>query len=384
MTKYCEVAVPLPLRTTFTYAVPEALAGAVAPGCRVLVPFRGKTLAGVVVRLGEKPPAGAQIRNVSRLLDALPALTEKLVELGEWVAKYYVAPVGEVFRALLPPLVEVRALREVVLTETGRAALRDASRGALLGEAGEGWRALESLAKEGGTMRLERFEKLVGPDRVGASSTPGVAQLVRRGWVELRERPVGRKSRTEKIVSWKSGALSDKYNAMPASKEAEKVQAVRRVLEVEHGPLPVAAALRAAGVTRAFLEKLVREGFLESWEEPRSPIESAFEADFEPPANVPNEGQEQALAEIREWIEAASFTTGLLYGVTGSGKTEVYLRAVQETLARGKTAIVLVPEIALPTSLRQPPPKKDLLLGFFAGDHLSHRGLYSLLLVPRS
>jgi primosomal protein N' (replication factor Y) len=105
--------------------------------------------------------------------------------------------------------------------------------------------------------------------------------------------------------------------------------------------------MRYAGVTRGFIEKLEREGLVESWEEPLDPAESAFEADFEPPANVPNEGQERALGDIRAWIEASRFTTGLLYGVTGSGKTEVYLRAVQETLARGKTAIVLVPEIAL-------------------------------------
>jgi primosomal protein N' (replication factor Y) len=338
MKTYCEVAVPVPLRTTFIYGVPKALEGAVVPGCRVLAPFRRKTIAGVVTRMAEKPPEDVQIKDVLRTLDALPALPEKLLELGEWVAKYYLAPIGEVFRAMLPPLVEVRTLCEVVLTEAGRAALAGAERDSLLGEAGEDWRALELLEKESGVMRLERFEKLAG--------MAGLAmQLGRRGWIELRERPVGRKSRTQKILAWKGGP--HKGASTPPAGMQQKLEALRKLLQIEHGPMPIGGVLQSAGVTRSFIEKLVREELLESWDEPVDPMESALEASFEPPTNVLNEDQEQALEDIRAWIQASRFTTGLLYGVTGSGKTEVYLRAVQETLVRGKTAIVLVPEIAL-------------------------------------
>jgi len=92
----------VPLRTTFTYAVPESLQGTVRPGSRVLVPFRKKAMVGVVVELAESAPQGAKIREITRVLDFVPALTPKLIELAHWIEGYYLAPIGEVFRAMLP------------------------------------------------------------------------------------------------------------------------------------------------------------------------------------------------------------------------------------------------------------------------------------------
>src|ERR1700732_5180129 len=119
---FCNVALAVPLRTTFTYAVPEHLREAVQPGVRVLVPFRQKSLVGVVLDLPERAPEKAKIREISRALDVIPALTPKLIELGHWIAGYYLAPVGEVFRAMLPPVTELRTERQIVLTDSGKAA----------------------------------------------------------------------------------------------------------------------------------------------------------------------------------------------------------------------------------------------------------------------
>src|SRR5262249_22218244 len=95
------------------------------------------------------------------------------------------------------------------------------------------------------------------------------------------------------------------------------------------------------------VERLIRKGALKVWEEPAAIEEDLLETDFTPPTNVLNVEQERAVSEISSWLEARAFTVGLLYGVTGSGKTEVYLRAIENALARGRTALVLVPEIAL-------------------------------------
>src|SRR5271169_5338424 len=119
---YCNVALPVPLRRTFTYAVPEALREQVLPATRVLVPFRKKSVVGVVVELVEKAPEGTKIRDVSKVLDILPALTPKLIELGHWIAGYYLAPIGEVFRAMLPPVTELKSQRQIILTDAGRGA----------------------------------------------------------------------------------------------------------------------------------------------------------------------------------------------------------------------------------------------------------------------
>src|SRR6266436_734572 len=118
----CNVALPVPLRTTFTYAVPDSLRDSVQPGTRVLVPFRNKSLVGVVVECVQHAPPATKIREVTKTIDFLPALTPKLLELAHWIAGYYLAPVGEVFRAMLPPVTELRTQSEIVLTESGRSA----------------------------------------------------------------------------------------------------------------------------------------------------------------------------------------------------------------------------------------------------------------------
>src|ERR1700680_5148824 len=130
---FCNVALAVPLRTTFTYAVPEQLRAAVQPGVRVLVPFRQKSLVGVVVDWPERAPEKTKIREISKVLDVIPALTPALIELGHWIAGYYLAPVGEVFRAMLPPVTELRAQQQIAITAAGRQ-LIDSTAAELAGE----------------------------------------------------------------------------------------------------------------------------------------------------------------------------------------------------------------------------------------------------------
>src|SRR5579864_6058781 len=122
---FCNVALPVPLRNTFTYAIPEVLREVVQPGTRVVVPFRRKSLVGVVTECIPRAPENTKIRELTKILDLIPALTPKLVELAHWIAAYYLAPIGEVFRAMLPPVTELRTERQIVLTEAGRAALEN-------------------------------------------------------------------------------------------------------------------------------------------------------------------------------------------------------------------------------------------------------------------
>ena len=332
---FCNVALPVPLRNTFTYAVPEALRARVQAGSRVLVPFRKKSLVGIVVELAETPPPETKIRDVAKVLDLIPALTPKLIELAHWIAGYYLAPIGEVFRAMLPPVTELTARRQIVLTEGGKAVASDLQQGKFLTElSGSEAEFLQKLLEKKGVPQFTSYPKL-------GIELDALQRLQRRGHLQIQETVQGRKRKVHNVIAWKGKE--------PASEKqlAEKEERIRTLLETERGPLPLPQLLKLAGVSRALIERMLRDGLLESWEEPIDPAEDPFDVGYTPPAHSLNESQERAFSSIRARFELGEFGVQLIHGVTGSGKTEVYLRSVQEALARGKTAIVLVPEIAL-------------------------------------
>lgn len=328
--RYCEVALPVPLRATFTYAIPARLDSAALLGSRVVVPFRNRAVVGVIVRIAVSPPAGVKIKEIAETLDPIPALSHQLLELGAWVSRYYVAPIGETLRALLPPLAELRQDREFRITAAGRKFLDELHE---RGPSGAGESTDFALLK-----LFARREKAVSSRRIRriAGGEAAAENLARRGFLEVRDRLERKQERTLKIFSWNPSSSS----------QDEAEERIRVLLTSERGPLPLALLLKEK-ISRALVARLEKAGKLVSWEESLSPNEDPWDTDFAPPSNILNEEQKNAVTAIREWLETKSFHVGFLHGVTGSGKTEVYLAAIEAALAQARTAIVLVPEIAL-------------------------------------
>src|SRR5690349_12022703 len=244
---FCNVALPVPLRTTFTYAVPESLQATLQPGSRVLVPFRKKSMVGVVVELAESAPPETKIREIIRVLGFVPALTPKLIELAHWIAAYYLAPVGEVFRVMLPPVTELKSLRQIVLTDAGREAANSLSGGELShGLTSAEVAFLAKLKEKEGTMPFGPAAKL----GVDASA---LQRLQRLGLIEIRETVQGRSRRTQRVIAWKGGPAADasltekqgKDNAETQSSQRNpRDERIRELLETERGPLPLAQLMK--------------------------------------------------------------------------------------------------------------------------------------------
>src|SRR5260370_22446722 len=189
--KLCNVALAVPLRTTFTYKVPERLAAEIHPGSRVVVPFRKKFLVGVVAEWAAQGPPDTKLREVQKCLDVIPALAKNLLDLGQWISSYYVAPIGEVYRAMLPPVMELRAQQIVRITELGRSASAS-----LLSEIEAKPAFLQELQSANDGVPLQTALR-------SGVALSDLLKLQRRGFLEIRQQIQSRKRRTQRIVAWR-------------------------------------------------------------------------------------------------------------------------------------------------------------------------------------
>jgi len=344
---YCDVALPVPLDLIFTYE-----AGELEPvvGGRVIVPFgKGseKRLSGIVTRVHREKPESRQVKRVLQVLDTAPVLDEKLLALGRWIAQYYLAPIGEVYRTMLPLQAEFRQATGFRITAVGADALYgwagdgfsgDASLRRDNGDEENGEYAVLDALSEGELMREERLRAKSGATR------ELLRRLVQKKWISREDLSGTRDARRiVKFAVLNEGASEGaKLNA---SRMNDAQQHIVDLLRTSGGRLPV-DALREAGASPSSLKTLVKHGVLEIVEEgaerakPQMKPRSTLEFLFTP-------GQKAALERIRNAVEERKFQVSLLHGVTGSGKTAVYLAAMQSVLAAGRGAILLVPEIGL-------------------------------------
>jgi primosomal protein N' (replication factor Y) (superfamily II helicase) len=334
MPEFCDVAVPGPFDAVFTYRIPDGMAPVV--GGRVLAPFRQQRVSGVVTELHGHTPK-VEAKNIISVLDATPVLDDQLMRLGKWIADYYLAPLGEVFRSMLPLAAEFTRTIGYRITDAGREVLHMAG---ISGSSARSRRTPQEQLVEFrvldylGERELAREEALRAATRISKSVLAG---MVRKKWIAREDLSDARDAeRTVKIALLKTA--EGKLNA--------NQQVLVNTLAAAGGRVAI-ETLQALEVPRTTLATLVKRGLVEIVAEPAGFAVSAVKARPSPLAFQFNPAQEQALARIRGEVVTGKFAGMLLHGVTGSGKTAVYQAAMRSVLEAGRSAIMLVPEIGL-------------------------------------
>jgi primosomal protein N' (replication factor Y) len=321
------VALPLPIYRTFTYRVDGALP---APGTRVLVQFRAREWIGWAVGPADEGPVRG-LKSVLAVLDDHPSVPPDLLDTARWIAEYYVAPLGIVLRSMLPAVLSDISRDYVTLASEPAAGLRPRER-----------RLVEGLTVGGDAQRVQTLRKTLGM----GSIWPEIRSLHARGLLTHETVPPkepGVKTRRVVRISRHLGTLTERDELFG---RAGRQREAYGLLEASGGQAELAHLTDAEGYSRSVIRGLEEKGLVElvDEEEMRDPF--AADPPPSPPDLIPTEHQRTALTSLVGALDRKS-SPFLLQGITGSGKTLVYIELLREALARGRTAIVLVPEIAL-------------------------------------
>ncbi len=341
---YAEIAVDVPLAKPLTYTVPKSLAGRASIGKRVLAPLGNRKVTGYIVSFPNKPPRkDRELKDIIEIIDTGPLFGEKQLELFKWAARYYFAPLSEVIKTSLPGGINVASKKTARITETGKEKLDELEEQSNEGTSSPEQIVLKKLADKGPAALTNLCSK------TGVSSSR-VEKMAKKGLVQISQNLPGPQVKEKKETYIELCRKPEDEEMAALERRAPEQARLLKELSLK-GSINLITLRESYKDPRRLSRKLAEAGLVKEKEiaVTRDPFSLELPLDDPPEQLMPE--QEEAVKQVSVALENDEFRVFLLRGVTGSGKTEVYLKLIQKALDKGRGAVMLVPEIALTPQL---------------------------------
>lgn len=337
---FVEVVFPLPFRKAFTYSVPIDLQDQVKVGVRAVAPFGKRTLTGFIINTSSKTSVKEEIKPIKDILDDTPIIDKNTLKFYEWLSDYYLCSLGEALKLAVPHGSEVESKKKIHIDKEFAAELL-------------------SNEKNKNTIKAKLLKELSGRDEASISTLQkaiakkniysSLSTLQKLGVITVLDEVEKPKVKPKKVKYVKlTKELAQIYAAFPEieRRSPKQVKVLLELISAKDKSLPVAELLHKIEGTKSTIDSLAKKNFVEVFEKE---VERRYSEEYseEHQQLILTENQKKVVDEVNDVLNKKEFKTFLLHGVTGSGKTQVYIDLVKIVLSLNKTALILVPEISL-------------------------------------